>query len=63
MDKSNEFSSEFRERSMCMVQEPRGEYPSLQAAAESIAPQICCVPQTLLVRGKRQGGMPRGAKA
>jgi len=60
MDKSNEFSSEFRERSMCMVQEPRGEYPSLQAAAESIAPQICCVPQTLLVRGKRQGGDAEG---
>ena len=31
-----------------MVQEHRGEYPSLWAAIESIAPKIGCVPQTLL---------------
>ncbi len=31
-----------------MVQEQRGEYPSLWAAVESIAPKIGCVPQTLL---------------
>jgi transposase-like protein len=31
-----------------MVQEQRGEYPSLWAAIESIAPKIGCVPQTLL---------------
>ena len=31
-----------------MVQEHRGEYPSLWAAVESIAPKIGCVPQTLL---------------
>ncbi len=30
-----------------MVQEQRGEYPSLWAAIESIAPKIGCVPQTL----------------
>ena len=30
-----------------MVQERRGEYPSLWAAIESIAPKIGCVPQTL----------------
>ena len=30
-----------------MVQEHRGEYPSLWAAVESIAPKIGCVPQTL----------------
>jgi len=30
-----------------MVQEHRGEYPSLWAAIESIAPKIGCVPQTL----------------
>ena len=31
-----------------MVQEHRGEYGSLWAAVESIAPKIGCVPQTLL---------------
>ena len=31
-----------------MVQEHRGEYASLWAAIESIAPKIGCVPQTLL---------------
>ena len=30
-----------------MVQEHRGEYPSLWAAIESIATKIGCVPQTL----------------
>ena len=46
-----------------MVQEPRGEYPSLWAAIESIAPKIGCVPQTLhewikraeVDAGKREG--------
>ena len=37
--KSNKFSPEVREH--------RGEYPSLWAAIESIAPKIGCVPQTL----------------
>ena len=37
-----------------MVQEHRGEYPSLWAAVESIAPKIGCVPQTLLEWVKRQ---------
>ena len=32
-----------------MVLEHRGEYPSLWAAVESIAPKIGCVAQTLLV--------------
>ena len=36
-----------RERAVRMVQEHRGEYPSLWAAIESIAPKIGCVPQTL----------------
>lgn len=47
MTKSNKFSPEVRERAVRMVQEHRGEYPSLWAAIESIAPQIGCVPQTL----------------
>jgi transposase-like protein len=45
--KSNKFSSEVRDRAVRMVQEHRGEYPSLWAAIESIAPKIGCVPQTL----------------
>jgi transposase len=49
MNKSNKFSPEVRERAVRMVQEHRGEYPSLWAAVESIAPKIGCVPQTLLM--------------
>ncbi len=45
--KSNRFSPEVRERAVRMVQEHRGEYPSLWAAIESIAPKIGCVLQTL----------------
>jgi transposase len=48
MKKSNKFSPEVRERAVRMVQEHRGEYPSLWSAIESIAPKIGCVPQTLL---------------
>ena len=64
MKKSNKFSPEVRERAVRMVQEHRGEYPSLWAAVESIAPKIGCVPQTLLEwvkrvevdTGQREGG-------
>jgi transposase len=41
------YSPEVRERAVRMVQEHRGEYPSLWAAIESIAPKIGCVPPTL----------------
>ena len=54
MNKTKKFSPEMRERAVRMVQEHRGEYPSLWAAVESIAPKIGCVPQTLLVWVKRQ---------
>lgn len=47
MKKSSKFSPEVRERAVRLVQEHRGEYPSLWAAIESIAPKIGCVPQTL----------------
>ena len=47
MKKTNKFSPEVRARAVRMVQEHRGEYPSLWAAIESIAPKIGCVPQTL----------------
>jgi transposase len=48
MKKSPKFSPEVRERAVRMVLEHRGEYPSLWAAIESIAPKIGCVAQTLL---------------
>ena len=49
MSKKNtpKYSPEIRERAIRMVQEHRGEYPSLWAAVESIALKIGCVPQTL----------------
>jgi len=53
MNKSNKFSPEVRERAVRLVQEHRGEYPSLWAAVASIAPKIGCVPQTLLEWVKR----------
>jgi len=53
MNKSNKFSPEVRERAVRLVQEHRGEYPSLWAAIESIAPKIGCVSQTLLDWVKR----------
>lgn len=53
MNKSNKFSPEVRERAVRLVHEHRGEYPSLWAAVESIAPKIGCVPQTLLEWIKR----------
>ena len=54
MNKSNKFSREVRERAVRLVQEHRGEYPSLWAAVESSASKIGCVPQTLLTWVKRQ---------
>ena len=53
MNKTNKFSPEVRERAVRLVQEHRGEYPSLWDAVESIAPTIGCVPQTLLDWVKR----------
>jgi transposase-like protein len=44
MTRANKFSPEVRKRAVRMVQEHRGEYPSLWAA---IAPKIGCAPQTL----------------
>lgn len=50
---TNKFSPEVRARPVQLVQEHRGDYPSLWAAVESIAPKIGCVPQTLLDWVKR----------
>ena len=54
MNKTNKFSPEVRERAVRMVQEHRGEYPSLWAAIESIAPKIGCTSNTLLDWVKRE---------
>ena len=48
MKKSNKFSPEVRERAVRLVLEHRGEYPSLWATVESIAPKMGCVPSALL---------------
>ena len=50
MNKSSKFSPEVRERAVRMVQEHRGEYPSLWAAVESIAPKIPSHPKTRFSR-------------
>ena len=50
MTKSNKFSPEVRERAVRMVQEHRGDYPSLWAAVESIAPKIGCVAHQQLAK-------------
>ena len=63
MTKTKKYSPEVRERAVRMVQEHRGEYPSLWAAVESIASKIGCTPQTLhewvkraeIDSGKRDG--------
>jgi transposase-like protein len=62
MRKSNKFSPEVRERAVRMVQEHRGQYSSLWAAIESIAPKIGCVPQTLL-EWVKQAEVDVGARA
>ena len=47
MKTSNKFSPEVRERAVRLVQEHRGEYLSLWATIESIAPKIGCSSVTL----------------
>lgn len=62
-NKSNKYSPEVRERAVRLVQEHRGEYPSLWTACESLAQKIGCSTQTLLTwvrqvevdQGKREG--------
>jgi transposase-like protein len=47
MSKPSKYSPEVRERAVRLVQEHRGEYPSLWAAIESIAPKIGCSANSL----------------
>jgi transposase len=54
MNKTNKVSPEVPERAVRMMLEHRGEYPSLWAAAQSIAPKIGCVPHTLYEWVRRQ---------
>ena len=44
---TNKFSPEVRERSVRMVLDHQGDYPSRWAAVVSVAEKIGCVPQTL----------------
>ncbi len=53
MNKPNKYSPEIRQGVVRLVQEYRREYPSLWAAAASMAPKIGWVPQTLLECIKR----------
>jgi transposase-like protein len=53
MSNQTKFSPEVRERAVRLLQEHRGEYPSLWQAAESIATKIGCTRQTLLNWVKR----------
>jgi transposase len=63
MNKSKKFSPEVRERAVRLVQEHRGEYPSLWAAIESIAPKIGCVPQTCWTGSNVMRSIQASAKA
>jgi transposase-like protein len=54
MNKSTKYSPEVKTRAVRMVQEHRGDYPSLWSAIESIAPKIGCSAHTLLEWVRRQ---------
>jgi transposase-like protein len=62
---TNKFSPEVRERTVRMVQEHLGKYPTRWAAVESIAAKIGCAAQTLHewtkkaeVDGGKRAGVP-----
>ena len=60
---TNKFSPEVRGRAVRLVQEHRGDYPSLWVAVESIAPKIGYIPQTLLDWSSATRSMLVSAKA
>lgn len=53
MSNQSKFSPEVRERAVRLIQEHRGEYPSLWAAAASFAPKFGCAPSTIVGWVKR----------
>jgi transposase-like protein len=58
-----QYSAELRERAVRMVQERRGDYPSLWAAIEALAPKFGCATQTLhewVKRGEIDAGVRPG---
>ena len=63
MNKSARYSPEVRERTVRLVFEHQGEYPSQWAALESIAPKIGCTAETLrkwVRQAERNQGMREG---
>ena len=54
MSKTNRFSPEVSQRAVRMVQEHRGEHPSLWAAVQSMSAKIGCNASTLLDWVKRE---------
>ncbi|OBS10586.1 transposase [Acidihalobacter prosperus] len=63
MNKAKKYSPEVRERAVRLVQERRGEYPSMWSAVESIAPKIGCSANTLhewVKRAEVDGGTRPG---
>jgi len=63
MTKATKCSPEVRERAVRMVQEHRGEYPSLWAAIELIAPKIGCVPKPCMNGFANRKSTPACARA
>ena len=66
MNKSARYSPEVRERTVRLVFEHQGEYPSQWAALESIAPKIGCTAETLRKRvrqAERDQGLREGLTA
>lgn len=63
MSKQTRFSPEVRERAVRLVQEHRGEYPTVWAAIKSIAGKIGCSAETLRLwvhRAERDAGRRPG---
>lgn len=55
-NKMNKFSIEVRERAVRLVQDPRGEYPSLAAALALLRPKLGVKPRPWVYGGSTYGG-------
>ena len=63
---NSKYSTEVRERAVRLLQACRADYPSLWAAAQSIAPKIGCASDTLvewLKRSEIDKGIREGVKS